>query len=649
MKYNQKYLLEYTRHLVKNSLDCISTSDNDGHIVVFNPAAEKTFGYTREEIIKLGPTVMFKDESEFNRISEILERDGQYIGEVENKRKNGEIFTSFLTANIIFDDSGEAIGTMGVSRDISETSKQQKELEEQYKKNQELLNKIESLSEIATSVTNGIVETDTNGVITWCNYSFERITGYQMEELVGHIPSEILRIPHFYVEKFNELTAKGPIIDAPMQVAHYKKNGELFWILVETTAIRDKEGNIKKYIEVCTEITEQKQTEIALIDSEQNFRTISETIEDVFYLYNISEKQYEYISPNCVEVLGADQDFFYSGKKHTSTYVYPEDQPIVYEADKKVRNGMPYDIEFRMVVNGKLKWIRERSNPIYDEYGEIVKNSGICTDITESKRNLELIEEQNNSINESMMYAKRIQEATLPREEEIKKYFPNSFAIYQPKDYIGGDLYIIDQVRDNSGDEYKVFIVADCTGHGVPGGILSILCNSLLKQSLTEYSVNTPAEALNWVRKQLERLFQIENNRNIQDGMDVGFCVLNPKTNKMRFAGANNTCLIIRDGDLIEIKGDRQHVGYAEIEQPFNDHEFQLQPGDHVYLSSDGIMDQFGGNSNKKFLRKHFVQLLIEISSKTMDEQHAIIMETFQDWKGKNEQTDDICVLGIKI
>lgn len=649
MKYNQKYLLEYPRHLVQNSLDCISTSDNDGNIVVFNPAAEKTFGYTRDEIVELGPVVMFKDDEEFNRINAILERDGKYIGEVENKRKNGEVFTSFLTANIILNDEGQPIGTMGISRDISDSSKQQKELEEQHKKNKELINKIESLSEIATSVTNGIVETDINGVITWCNSSFERITGYEMKELVGHLPSEILRIPHFYIEKFNELSAKGPILDAPIQVAHYKKNGELFWILIETTAIRDSKGTIKKYIEVCTEITDQKQTEIALIDSEQNFRTISETIEDVFYLYNISEKQYEYISPNCIDVLGADQDFFYSGKKHTSAYVYPEDQPIVYEADKKVRNGIPYDIEFRMVVNGRIKWIRERSNPIYDEYGEIVKNSGICTDITQEKKNLELIEEQNNAINESMMYAKRIQEATLPKDEEIKKYFPNSFAIYQPKDYIGGDLYIVDQVRDNSGDEYQVFIVADCTGHGVPGGILSILCNSLLKQSLTEYSVNTPAEALNWVRKQLERLFQIENNRNIQDGMDVGFCVYNPLTNLLRFAGANNTCLIIRDGELIEIKGDRQHVGYAENEQPFNDHEFIVKPGDNIYLSTDGIMDQFGGNSNKKFLRKHFIELLFEVEDKSMDEQRLTILETFQDWKGKNEQTDDICVLGIKI
>ena len=644
-----KYSDEYFLQIIESSSDCISTQDLSGKILVFNKSAERTFGYTKAEINKIGSEILFAHDSEFKKIQKEIEKTGKYIGEVLNRRKNGELFVSFLTANHLRDENGKIIGMMGVSRDISEKKKQELVLQQQLQENKELIDQIESLSEIATSVTNGIVETNTNNEITWCNSSFERITGYTREELIGNKPSTILRVPHFYQEEFDRIIKDRLTLKAPMQFAHYKKNGELFWILVETSVIYNEDGSVKKYVEICTEITDQKKAEISLVESEQNFREISETIEDVFYLYNKVEKQYEYISPNCDKILGASQDFFYSGKKHTSFYVFPEDQSRVYEADKKVNNGISYDIQFRMVVNDEIKWLRERANPIFDEDGRVVKSSGIVTDITEAKRNLELIEQQNQAINESLTYAKRIQEATLPNQSDIQAIFNDFFLIYQPKDYISGDLYVIDRLLSNDNVEMKAFIVADCTGHGVPGGILSILCNSLLKQSLTDLSINSPAEALNSIRQQLEKLFRIDKESHIHDGMDVGFCVYDESKQELHFAGANSTCVIIRNGQLIRIKGDRQHVGYADLEKPFTNHTIKMQKGDNVYLSTDGIVDQFGGDYNKKFLRKNYLELLLSQQDQPMEVQKQIILNAFADWKGNNEQTDDICVFGLKI
>ncbi len=649
MEIYNRYLQEYSRDLIHNSLDCITTSNSEGELVVFNPAAERTFGYNINEIRKLGYAVMFSSQEEYDRIHRTLSQTGVYKGEVLNRRKNGEIFTSYLSANKIIDKNGNVIGSMGVSRDISIEKAQQATIQEKLNENKILFDQIQSLSEIATSVTNGIVETDKDGIVLWSNQSFERMSGYKLEELLGKRLNDVFGTPDFFLKNLKELVKNKPYFNKPIQYAHLRKNGELFWVLVESTPIYNPNGSIKKIIEVCTEISEQKATESALIASEQNFRQISSTIEDVFYLYNIAENKYEYISENCANILGADQDFFYKGKSHTDSYVLEEDKHITLNAKEKIERGESYDIEFRMMIKGEIRWIRERSNSIRDDDGLIIRNSGICSDITEAKINLALIEQQNANINESLSYARRIQNATLPSHEEIAQFFPDHFVIFQPKEYISGDFYVIEKGCTNSGNEFLSFIVADCTGHGVPGGILSILCNSLLKQSLKENSVNSPAEALEWVRNQLNLLFHSSAGQTINDGMDVGFCVYSPDKKQLSFAGANLSCWIFRKNTLIEVKGDRQHVGYTENAKKYSNHIVDIQEGDALYLATDGIIDQFGGKSNKKFMRKQLIALLKSISHIPMNEQKHLIMDSVNQWKGNREQTDDICVFGIRI
>ena len=643
------YLQDYARDLIRNSLDCISTSDKEGQLVVFNPAAVSTFGYTLEEVKTLGYEVMFANQEEFNRVHTILNEKGVYKGEVLNRRKNGEVFTSYLSANIVYDNNGEPIGTMGVSRDITSEKRQQAILQEKLNENEILFNEIQNLSEIATSVTNGIIETDATGIVLWSNKSFERMSGYQLSELLGKRLNDVFSTPPFFKNRSEEIERTKPHFNRPVQYAHFRKNGELFWVLVESTPIYNTNGSIKKIIEVCTEISEQKATEYALIKSEQNFRQISETIDDVFYLYNIVDKKYEYISPNCAKILGASPDFFYEGKSHTENYVLPEDKKITLEAEEKIERGEAYDIEFRMMINGEIRWIRERSKAIKNESGLIIRNSGICSDITEAKLNIALIQEQNMSIHESFTYARRIQNATLPSKLEIDQMFPEHLVFFQPKDSISGDFYVIDRGHNNSGNDFYAFIVADCTGHGVPGGILSILCNSLLKQSLKEYNVNSPAEALEWVKIQLNSLFHSSAEKRINDGMDVAFCAYFPDKKQLSFAGANLSCWIIRNKEFILIKGDRQHVGYMENAHEYTNHIIDLQDGDTIYLSTDGIVDQFGGASNKKFMRKQFVKLLTENAHLSMAEQKELIINSYNQWKGDSEQTDDICVFGIRI
>jgi serine phosphatase RsbU (regulator of sigma subunit) len=191
-----------------------------------------------------------------------------------------------------------------------------------------------------------------------------------------------------------------------------------------------------------------------------------------------------------------------------------------------------------------------------------------------------LIDLQNKDINESIQYAMLIQEATLPQKSDMDEIIPENFIFYRPKGMLGGDFFVVDHIKSNQSQEYTAFVVADCTGHGVPGAILSILCSSLIKQSLTNHEVDSPSKALDVVRGQLAKLFMSHDSKQMKDGMDVAFCVLNPAKNILSFAGANLSCHILRDDNWIELKGDKQHVGYSDINIDFNSQDHPYKTGE---------------------------------------------------------------------
>lgn len=640
------YWLKHNQFIIDNTLDSIISADKDNNVLVFNKSAQKSFGYSFEEVQELNASELFANHAEFKKVISEIEKSGKYIGQVLNKKKSGELFTSFLTANQVYSDDGELLGTMGISRDISEELKKQEKFKKQYKKSQLLLKEAQKLSEIASSAINGIIETDSNGILTWCNESFEKITGYSKEELLGNRPSAFFKTPHFYKEKLKSIVSKGPNPDGTFEAVHYKKNGDLFWLLVEPTTIYNDDGSIKKIIEVSTEITEQKKAELARIETENRFNEIANTIQDVFYLYNISECEYEYISPNCKKVLGLEDSYFYSGQS-SKLIVHPEDKYIHANAEARIRNGLDFDIEYRIFFNGQIKWIREQSSPVKDSFGDVIKNSGICSDITHRKLNEQIIEQQNKEINESINYASRIQNASLQNDTSLQKVFKDCIVFFQPKDTIGGDFYYSAQCNNHKGEAIKITAVGDCTGHGVPGAIMSLLCKNLMYQSFENPSVKSPSDSLEWVRKQLIEMFK-NSNTMINDGMDVSLIKFNTVTYTLSYSGAHQSCFILRGNSIIELKGNRQHVGYTDSPIPFKDEKIQLEKGDQVLMFTDGISDQFGGPKNKKFLKKKFLEFALSNSHKSLESQKTNIINEFNKWKGDNEQTDDVCLLTFR-
>jgi serine phosphatase RsbU (regulator of sigma subunit)/Tfp pilus assembly protein PilF len=249
--------------------------------------------------------------------------------------------------------------------------------------------------------------------------------------------------------------------------------------------------------------------------------------------------------------------------------------------------------------------------------------------------------EKNQEILDSIAYAKRIQSAILPPIKVVKQFLEESFILYKPKDVVAGDFYWMEH-KDNK----VLFAAADCTGHGVPGAMVSVVCNNALNRSVREHRLTDPGEILNKTREIVIQEFE-KSDEEVKDGMDIALCSL--EGNKLQYAGAHNPLWIIRNSEIIETKANKQPIGKFENLEPYTTHSFELQKGDSIYIFSDGYVDQFGGEKGKKFKAKALRELLLSVQDKPMEEQKETLDVTFENWRGSLDQIDDVCVLGIRV
>lgn len=272
--------------------------------------------------------------------------------------------------------------------------------------------------------------------------------------------------------------------------------------------------------------------------------------------------------------------------------------------------------------------------------------------LREKEQALELIELQkvelelkDKNITDSLIYAQRIQEALLPSETYFRKHFEDSFIFFRPKDIVSGDFYWIGEKGD------KVFVVAaDCTGHGIPGALMSMIGLKIIEKTINEDNIEVPSKILAVMNKGLEKTFSREKNIGtiIRDGMDIGLCIIDRKRKKVEYAGAFLPLYLIRDGSLVEIMADKIIIGMNPEGQPYTDHEIDLLENDIFYIFSDGYVDQFGGSENKKFMYRRFRYLLLTIHRFPVNDQKAILEENIKTWMGLNEQVDDMMVIGFR-
>jgi serine phosphatase RsbU (regulator of sigma subunit) len=257
------------------------------------------------------------------------------------------------------------------------------------------------------------------------------------------------------------------------------------------------------------------------------------------------------------------------------------------------------------------------------------------------------IETKNKDISDSIEYALQIQQARLPAIQSIRDCFPEFFVMYLPRDIVSGDFYWFTETENGK----KIFAVADCTGHGIPGAFMSMMGIDGLNYAILEKRIESSSQILNHVNKFIiESLKQDSDTVKNKDGMDTAICIFEKDLSSVRYAGANRPLWLVRNKELIQYSPDKMSIGgnnYSDYE--FTELTIPLQKGDSIYLFSDGYPDQFGGERNKKFMTKNLKQLLLEVTHLSAKEQEAILQSSLQNWKGSFPQIDDIILVGIKL
>ncbi|OIQ25178.1 MAG: hypothetical protein BM555_06815 [Crocinitomix sp. MedPE-SWsnd] len=253
------------------------------------------------------------------------------------------------------------------------------------------------------------------------------------------------------------------------------------------------------------------------------------------------------------------------------------------------------------------------------------------------------IEEKNLEITDSISYALRIQRAILPPLSDFDKLMSDQFVLYKPKDIVAGDFYWFNEIEGK-----YLFAVGDCTGHGVPGAMVSVVCVGALNRSIREFGLSKPSDILDKTRELVLETFE-KSEEDVKDGMDISLCSWDERTGELEFSGANNNLYLVKGSEISEIKADKQPIGKYEYAKPFVNHAMKLEKDTCVYIFSDGFADQFGGEKGKKMKYKAFRELLVQNMALPMSVQLKELDEKFDNWKGEFEQVDDVCVIGVRV
>ncbi|MBN2891151.1 MAG: SpoIIE family protein phosphatase [Bacteroidales bacterium] len=397
---------------------------------------------------------------------------------------------------------------------------------------------------------------------------------------------------------------------------------------IETQAEELEKANLE--LEKLSIVASKTNNAVSILDKKGNFDWINAGFTKL-YGYTLQLLRNE-IDSNIENI------HLYKGISSTFKKVIVEKKSLTFEHESTARNK-------------QLMWIHSNITPILDYDNEVKQVIIIDTDISEIKEAEQHIALQNKSIKNSILYASRIQKATLPSTRILLSYLPDSFVLYLPRDIVSGDFYW----------SYKIgskifFTAADCTGHGVPGAFMSMLGITLLNEIVTklEFDALRPDIVLNNLREKLiMSLRQKEDDKKTSDGIDLAFCMVETGINKLHFAGAHNELIHIRDGVLTDYHADEMPIGVSSKNnyEPFTNNVIDYQKGDVIYLFSDGYVDQFGGKGTrkKKFMISRLRELFLEINQKSADEQKDILLKEHLEWKGKTKQIDDVLIMGVRL
>ena len=356
---------------------------------------------------------------------------------------------------------------------------------------------------------------------------------------------------------------------------------------------------------------------------------------------------------NAKQIAEVDAIYDIAQKEKQIELLTKENQIQVLEAKQRelANRGLLAAIFFSLVLAGILfsrNRLKNKANKILEKQKDAInkQKSEIERQRDDIQQKSQALSEFNKQITDSIEYARLIQLSLLPASNELKLIFPESFVFNKPRDIISGDFYWLSHQED------KIYLaVVDCTGHGVPGAFMTVLANSLLNQIIIESKITSPSMALSLLDiKVKQNLHQSDDSSLSCEGMDIGLCVINKAACTIDFAGARFPFYFSNGNGIEQINGNRYPVGSGLYpDKNFETRKIKFNPGACIYMATDGFQDQFGGPKDGKFMKSKFRKLLCDIAHKPIQEQYNYITDAFYSWKGKNPQTDDILMMGIRL
>lgn len=568
-----------------------------------------------------------------NRVLELSEEIGSIVA-----RTLYNVKTTAQTEQLL-EESQQQTKQLEVQQvEIASTNEKLEEQIDEVHNAQKRLNALlENASEIITIF-------DESGKVLFDSPSIQNILDYEPEELVGD--TQLKRVHPDFKQLLqdsikNLIENPGDVIQE--QLIFKKKSGDDIWVeITGRNLLRDT--SINGLVINTVDITERRQAEQEQI-MRGKMQALSENSKDIILRFDL-DGIFLYANPMLSFYTGISQEVVLDKQMELVGLDWEVVNVWKSIIEEIVSTKQPQRTEASFSLDGKDFVMAVNAIPEFNQQGDLDTVLMVSHDITKRKKQALLLEETNKKITDSINYARRIQDAIIPDKNYIKEHFPNFLMFYKPKDVVSGDFPFF---MEHNGKLYCAAV--DCTGHGVPGAMMSLIGYLLLRDIIGSRDEVSPAVILDELhRKVVETLNQEDPNNKAADGMDVAIIVVDNKTKVVEFSGAHRPLYHITDGELIQYKGDKYPIGGTQYRnrKEFVNASFVAKPGDSILFFSDGLPDQFGGPEDLKFGPKRIRNIFIENQYTNMESLESTYENAFEDWRNGSKQMDDVLVMGIK-
>ena len=491
-----------------------------------------------------------------------------------------------------------------------------------------------------------------NRVIRFAGGSCLEVTGYSKEDWISSDSFTDFAHPddRKNLEDFHTRQMQGDNTPSRFDCRFLCKDRSVKWVSIDSYLVL-WDGQ-RTSLAFMTDITERKRTEATLIERQFHFRSLLETIPDALIVYD-DQGKVTFANAAFEQLYGWSMEELVN--RGLTNFVPPEQQEVTrhywertVRGEKAVFETQRYDKE------GKVLDLQLSTAILSDMEGKHTTSIVIHHDITDRKRAQEElrkshqdIKNANSLILDSIHYTRSIQTAILPSDERLSSLLDDYFIIWKPRDIIGGDMYWVD-----GGNEEVVFAVIDCTGHGVPGAIMTMIAATSLNRAVHEVGYRDPGTLLGKINVLVrETLRRRPEGELYDDGLDMGICYVNKRSRKATFASGRISLFVCDDGEVTEIKGDTESLGYqsSDPDHRFRNHHVELSNSIDLYLTTDGLTEQIGGPNRLPFGKRRFIRFISENRTKSLLEQRVTLLEMFLDYRAEEDQRDDVTVLGVRV